>query len=257
MTGVIGDDLFGRFMVDALAERGVDTSGVGTDVAAETGLTVVLARSADRAVLTFPGAISAMTAEGLEPLVRRARHVHVASFFLQTSLAPELPQLFEVAPDAGASTSVDPNWDPDELWDAGLHDLLPFTDVFLPNCAEATRIANRPDVHQAAAALAAGGPLVAVKLGARGALGAEQGRGLIELPSLPTVATVDTIGAGDSFDAGVLTGLLSGYGLERALALGCACGALSTRAIGGTSAQPTLGEALKATGERAGARQRW
>ena len=38
----------------------------------------------------------------------------------------------------------------------------------------------------------------------------------------------------------------------KALALGCACGALSTRAVGGTAAQPTLAEALESLGEAEG-----
>ena len=54
---------------------------------------------------------------------------------------------------------------------------------------------------------------------------------------------VDATGAGDSFDAGFLAARLAGEGLEAALALGCACGALSTRAAGGTAGQPTLAEA--------------
>jgi sugar/nucleoside kinase (ribokinase family) len=61
----------------------------------------------------------------------------------------------------------------------------------------------------------------------------------------------DAVGAGDSFDAGVLAALLDGQSVERALALGCACGALSTRAVGGTAAQPTLDEALAVLGETA------
>ena len=59
---------------------------------------------------------------------------------------------------------------------------------------------------------------------------------------------VDTVGAGDTFDAGLLTGLLSGEPLDRALALACACGTLSTRSAGGTSGQPTLEEAQELRG---------
>jgi sugar/nucleoside kinase (ribokinase family) len=58
-----------------------------------------------------------------------------------------------------------------------------------------------------------------------------------------TVPVVDTTGAGDSFDAGFVYGFLHGWPLVETLGLACACGALSTRAPGGTEAQPTLGEA--------------
>jgi len=55
---------------------------------------------------------------------------------------------------------------------------------------------------------------------------------------------VDAVGAGDSFNAGFVYGTLAGWPLDRSLALAVACGALSTRAAGGTTAQPTLEEAL-------------
>jgi sugar/nucleoside kinase (ribokinase family) len=172
--------------------------------------------------------------------------VHVASYFLQTSLAPGLPALFQRAQDAGATTSVDPNWDPHERWDSGLRELLAVTDLFLPNAEEAMRIGGAGDVREAALKLAADVPVTAVKLGAAGALAVDQRRQIVEIPGVAGVQPVDTVGAGDSFDAGVLTGILNGLTLEGAVSLGCACGALSTQAIGGTSAQPTLAEALEA-----------
>jgi sugar/nucleoside kinase (ribokinase family) len=247
-VGMVGDDVFGRFMCDALSERGVDTSGIVVDPSLSTGLTVILSRPGDRAILTFPGTIAALDADHVDPkLLSATRHVHVASYFLQTSLAPSLPDLFKRAHDAGATTSVDPNWDPGETWDGGLRELLGVTDLFLPNAEEAIRIAGGQNVRDAAIALAADGPLTAVKLGAAGALAVDRsGHDAAAIPGLPGVDPVDTVGAGDSFDAGILTGLLNGWTIGRALALGCACGALSTQAIGGTSAQPTLVQALEA-----------
>ncbi len=246
-VGVIGDDLFGSFMRDALAQRGVDTNAIVVDASASTGVTVILSRPGDRAILTFPGTIAALSADGVIPdLVARTRHLHVASYFLQTSLIPGLARLFGQARDAGASTSIDPNWDPSECWDGGLRAVLAVTDLFLPNAEEATRIAGRADPADAARALARLGPVVAVKLGAEGALAATADGELVRAAVPADTEPVDTVGAGDSFDAGVLAGLLSGWSLERALTLGCACGALSTRAVGGTTAQPTLEEALAA-----------
>jgi len=62
--------------------------------------------------------------------------------------------------------------------------------------------------------------------------------------SLPPVTPVDTTGAGDCFNAGLLAGLLHGLPLPRAAALGCAAGALSTGALGGTAGAPDLQKAL-------------
>jgi len=127
--------------------------------------------------------------------------------------------------------------------------LLEDVDVLLPNAVEAVRLAGGGDPLQAAHRLAALGPLVAVKLGADGALAARAGADPVSVRPPVVAAALDAVGAGASFDAGVLAALLDGQPVERALALGCACGAMSTRAVGGTAAQPTLAEALEALGE--------
>ncbi|HRE27240.1 MAG TPA: carbohydrate kinase family protein, partial [Anaerolineales bacterium] len=58
--GKVGDDLFGRFMVDSLRERGIDTRGIQVDPSVKTGLTVILSRDDDRALLTYLGSIAAL-----------------------------------------------------------------------------------------------------------------------------------------------------------------------------------------------------
>jgi sugar/nucleoside kinase (ribokinase family) len=247
LVGLVGPDQFGEFMLRAVSERGVDVSGVVVSDEVRTGLTVVLTRPDDRAILTFPGAIAAMTADQVDAgLLARARYVHVSSFFLQTALAPGLADVLRSARAGGATTSVDPNWDPAEDWDGGLRGLLPEIDVLLPNAVEACRVAGVDDPSEAAARLAELGPLVAVKLGAEGAVAAPAGGGgelVHALPPQRVVAPVDAVGAGDAFDAGLLCGLLDGRPLDGALAFACACGTLSMRAAGGTAAQPTLAEA--------------
>jgi len=246
LAGLVGADQFGEFMLRAVAERGVDVSGVAVDPEVRTGLTVVLARPGDRAILTFPGAIALMTGARVDGgLVARARHVHVSSYFLQTGLAPGLAEVLRTAREGGATTSVDPNWDPAERWDGGLRELLPLIDVLLPNAVEACRIAGVGDAPAAAAALAAAGPVVAVKLGPEGAVAAPAGGGELVRAAPPQrlVDAVDAVGAGDAFDAGLICAVLDGRPLSDALAFACACGTLSLRAAGGTAAQATLAEA--------------
>jgi sugar/nucleoside kinase (ribokinase family) len=228
LVACVGDDMMGRFMLDAVAGRGVDVSGCVVDPDVPTGLTIALVRDGDRAILTAPGAIAALRADRVDPrTLRSARHLHIASYFLLEGLHPGLPDLVAEARRAGATVSLDPQEDPSGSWDRGLRRLLPMLDIVFVNEAEA-------------GALAAEGPLVVVK---RGASGASAG-GIDVAP--PPVDAVDATGAGDGFDAGFLTAWLAGEPLESALALGCACGALSTRALGGTAAQPTLAEARAA-----------
>jgi sugar/nucleoside kinase (ribokinase family) len=83
----------------------------------------------------------------------------------------------------------------------------------------------------------------AIKLGKDGALGILKGQ-RVKMRSIP-VNVVDTIGAGDSFDAGFIYGYLNNWELEKSLKLACVCGALSTQQAGGANGQPTLEEALK------------
>jgi sugar/nucleoside kinase (ribokinase family) len=227
-----------------MAERGLDVGAVRVDPGLPTGASVILAGPDDRAILTAPGTTPFLRATDVPAaLLGRARHVHVGSLFLLDAARPDLPALFRAARAASATTSMDCNWDPREAWDGGLRNLLAETDVFLPNAGEATRIAGVADVEAAARSLAALGPrVVAVKLGAEGALVATADGTLARCPALP-VEPVDTTGAGDSFDAGFLAGWLAGRPLEACLALGVACGSLSTRGAGGTAAQPTLAEA--------------
>jgi sugar/nucleoside kinase (ribokinase family) len=240
-VGVLGRDVFGRFMADALGERGVDVSHVAWREDVATGVSVVLSAPDDRGIYTAGGTIPLLSE--VDPAVLDdARHVHVSSFYLQHALRPELPGLLERARVGGATTSLDPNWDPSERWD-GLEDVLGQLDVFLPNAAEVTRIVGVDDPREAARRLAEKAGLVVVKLGAEGSI-AVHGEDVVSADAVPSVEVVDTTGAGDAFDAGFVRAVLEGWPLERALAFANACGALSCRGVGGVETQATFEEAL-------------
>lgn len=240
-VGQCGDDLFGRFIVDEMRQRGIDVSHVMVVSGGSTGLSVILNQGTDRAILTYPGLIPSLRAEDIpDSLFAQARHLHVASYFLQTALQPGLPRLFQRAHARGLTTSLDTNYDPSEAW-LGFDALLSETNVFLPNEAEARSLTRQVSVDVAANRLLGKVETLAVKLGARGAMGGRDGR-TVRVNAIP-VQVVDTVGAGDSFDAGFIYGYLSGWSLEASLRLGAICGALSTQAVGGTAAQPTLEEA--------------
>jgi len=243
-AGIVGDDEFGRFMLREMKARGIDVEPVIVDPAIKTGITVSLSTATDRALLTHLGSIAALAPERVErALFEQARHVHVGSYFLQTGLRDGLPNLLAEARARGLTVSLDTGWDPDEKWNGSLQETLAQTDVFLPNGVEAPAISGEPDVEAALSTLAKRTPLVAVKLGAEGAI-ARRGEEIVRAAP-PAVQVVDTTGAGDSFDAGFVCGYLKGWPLERTLRLACACGSLATRYPGGTNGQPTLDEALE------------
>lgn len=242
MAAVVGDDVLGRFMQDALARRGVDTSPMVTHPRVPTGLSTVLVEPGDRATLTYPGTMRTLTVEMVsEELLRRCRHVHTGGWYLQGS-PDALATILERARSAGATTSLDPGADPDGGWDGGLPAFLPKLDLLMPNEAEARALAGVDDVAQAAAALASAGPGVVVKCGADGVLAAAGGE-VVRAPAL-RCDVVDTIGAGDSTNAGWLAAWLRGWPVARAARVAAVCGSLSTRAGGGIAGQPTWGEAV-------------
>jgi sugar/nucleoside kinase (ribokinase family) len=241
--GVCGQDVFGRFMLEEMQKRGVEIGNVIRVPGGATGLSLILNRGQDRAILTHPGLIAALRADDVpDGLLRQTRHLHVASYFLQTALHPGLPDLFRRARALGLTTSLDTNYDPSGAW-SGFEELLGLTNVFLPNEMEALSLSGEASLDLAADRLGSRVETLAIKLGAAGALGV-RGTQKVKAASIP-VEVVDTVGAGDSFDAGFLYGYLNAWDLERSLRLGCACGALSTQKAGGTEGQPTLDEAMK------------
>ena len=244
--GVCGVDVFGRFMLDEMSKRGVDISNVIVRADGQTGLSVILNRSSDRAILTYPGLIADLQASDIsDALLSQSRHLHVASYFLQTKLQPDLSSLFRRARSLGLTTSLDTNYDPSEKW-IGFDELLSVTNVFLPNEKEAVSLSGEGNVDLAADRLGSRVEALAIKLGAEGVLGVREGES-IRVDSIP-VKVIDTVGAGDTFDAGFLFGYLNRWSLEKSLRLACMCGALSTQQAGGTNGQPTLEQASQFLG---------
>ncbi|WP_035129845.1 carbohydrate kinase family protein [Conexibacter woesei] len=242
LAAAVGDDDLGALVTQRLADRGVHLDQLQR-AAQPTGLSVHLLRDDDRAILTHSGAIDDLDVASACRAIRAAkpRHVHVTSVFLIRALRERGADLLDAARDVAAVVSVDTNYDPAERFDAPAW--LLDADVLLPNAAEARGLARSVDVEQAARELSARGATVVVKLGAQGALAVTSGETLRVAAPAPTVPIVDTVGAGDAFDAGFIRARLDGHDLPTQLAHATAAGTLSTRA-GGDAGQPTLEDVL-------------
>jgi sugar/nucleoside kinase (ribokinase family) len=255
VCAVVGDDPIGEWTREQLRAHGVDVSGVVARAGRPTGLSVVLNRaSGDRAILTFSGTMSELSAADVpDALLAGARHVHASSFFLQSGLRQDLPAIFRLARSRGATTSLDTGWAPDGEWKAVAPALGELT-CLLPNEAECAHLAGvlapgyglrgeGDQVLRAAAALAGLGPGVAVKLGADGGL-AVAADGAVRVHGRPVVP-VDTTGAGDSFNAGFLAALLDGADTVEALRRAVASGSVAVTGWGGTGALATREQAVR------------
>jgi len=232
----LGDDSMGQIALQRLAAAGVDVSQVrrAADGTA-TGLSVILQHGTWRNILTYPGTISKLCFEDLDfDYLSSARHFHLSSFYLQTALQPRVAELFQELKAVGLTISMDTNDDPDDRWQGGLWDVLRYVDVFLPNEREVLKITGEPKLEDATRRLAEIVPLVVVKRGAEGAIAQ---CGTDRFSSRPMkVDAIDTIGAGDSFDAGFISQYIRDADVETCLAYGNLAGALSTTRPGGTEA---------------------
>ena len=230
----VGDDPLGSIALDRLAERSVDLSRIKrVSGGTSTGVTILLTHDSKRHILTYPGTMYEMAASDLDmAYLASGRHFHLSSLFLHRALQNDLPRICRELKSEGLTLSLDTNDDPEDRWGGALDELLGMVDIFLPNEDEACRITGKTDADGAIEILARRVPLVAVKCGKRGSL--VQAAGQRWLVTAEVVTPVDTIGAGDSFDAGFLAAFLRGKTPEECAALGNRTAALSTLRPGGT-----------------------
>lgn len=232
----VGNDALGHIALERVAEAGVNLSRVvhatGNTM---TGVTVVLHHGGFRRILTYPGTMFEMTRADLDlDYISSARHFHLSSLFLHKALQADLPALFRELKQRGMTISLDTNDDPEDRWAGALDELLRYVDVLLPNEDELRKIARRDTVEDALQVLSARVPLIVVKRGSHGAL-VQSGGECIAVPAVG-VMPVDTIGAGDSFNAGFLAAWLKGGNPAACAVAGNVAGALSTQRAGGTEA---------------------
>lgn len=232
----VGPDALGKIALERLAESGVDLScSIHEASATGTGVTLLLPHGRERHILTYPGTMAELTCDDLDiEYLASGRHFHLSSLFLQTGLHRGLPSLLAELKSRGLTISLDTNDDPADKWGGILDQVLPLVDILLPNENELLRIAQVSSLEEALAKIGAIVPLIVVKRGMHGALVHEHKVSLAVAPL--HVVTVDTIGAGDSFNAGFLTAYLQGKTSIVCAAAGNVTGALSTLRSGGTEA---------------------
>lgn len=219
-AGLVGDDVLGAAVTERLRQGGIDTSAVFVTDRGQTSATVVAVEpGGERCFFHTPGVTKLLDAAALRqcfPIFRRCRYVQIGYFGLLPALTPELPALLrelrQVSPDTKVAletvTPVGP-------WKE-LEPILPHLDLFLPSRGEATDLTGETDPVKMIAAFRRHMPrgLIGVKLDAEGCI-LDDGRGAVRVPAYK-VRVVDTTGAGDTWFAGLLTGLIRGMSIEQA-----------------------------------------
>ena len=235
VVGQVGQDPFGRFVVEQLQQHGVQTQHVRTAAEPTSGTLIINVQGEDRRFIHSIGANGTLRAEVLDfPELEQARVLFVGGYRLMPQLvAEELGPRLERLRQQGVRVVLDVVI-PDEQdhW-SQVAPLLPLVDVFLPNRDEAQALTGQEDpVEQARTLQRQGAGTVVITCGDQGAVVCTA-ETCVRLGTYP-VEYVGGTGSGDAFTAGYIYGMLQGKDPIQCAVLGSAMGASCVRGVGAT-----------------------
>lgn len=246
----LGQDTFGDMFMALWQAEGIDTSYVIRDPAAPTGIYFVTHSEAGHTFTYYRQGSAASLIKPAEvptEAVSQAKALHLSgiSQAISTSACDAVFRAIDIARAGGVTVSYDPNVRL-KLWPlprarAIVLETIAQCDLCLPNLEEAGLLTGLKEPQEIVDALLnRGTKVVALKLGAQGALVADHHQRHL-IPGL-SVATVDATGAGDTFDGAFLTELLRGVPLADAGRYANAAAALSTQGYGAVAPIPRRAE---------------
>jgi sugar/nucleoside kinase (ribokinase family) len=233
VAGAVGDDLYGRLLIETLQSTGVDVGSVRR-VDRATGVTLVAVDSSgERSFLHHFGANAAYGPDAIDWERARACEIFAltAHFVLPGLDGEGAAAALRRARELGLRTALDVCWDREGRWWSSLASCMPHVDYFLPNEDEARMLSGETEPEAMAAFFRRHGcGAVAIKRGMRGSYFETEGVAF-HTPAFP-VPVVETTGAGDCFVAGFLTGILRGWDWPTTLRFANAVGAQSVQSVG-------------------------
>ncbi|MBQ2546638.1 MAG: carbohydrate kinase family protein [Clostridia bacterium] len=239
--GSVGRDMYGVYIRNLFRELGVDDSLLTDHAAKKTGISISFTTERDRCFLTYRGTNEGLSLKNMNlSALPDARHVHVTGYEGTQNHAEYLDMLRKIKALGDVTVSFDVGWDGSGEWYEGIFELLPMIDVLFMNETECLHYTREADAETGAKKLAEGAGMAVIKLGKAGSMAVKDGR-VFRAPGY-RVEAVDTTGAGDSFNAGFVSGFLRGLPVEDCLRYGNGCGALSVTKLGGNTGFPRLNE---------------
>ena len=227
LIGNVGEDLYGKQILNDLNTAGIDTRGVLVSPGGDTGITIAVVRAdGERAFISELGCLRDFNQAVIQEnwnLVEQAAIVCLVGLFCipGLSFAAAARQL-KKAQEQGKLTMLDTGWDPANWKDetlVGMRKLLDHVSLFMPNWDEARAITRADTVEEAAKRLHELGPeIVVIKCGENGSY-ASRGSETCRVPPR-AVQVHDAVGAGDVFNSGFLYAFIQDWPLEACLAFG-------------------------------------
>lgn len=254
VSSCLPDDPLGVFIKDTLIRTGVDTGSVQMipDTVGGIGVYMLLFGSRKRPLMyrlpTHELWPSKLASEEIDVLMD-AKVLHNGGYLhYKEAWHGGTRDLFKEAKRRGLLTSMDPQFPlfvMDSPWMVALEDVLPYVDLLFCDETEARKITTNDDLHEAGQTLLkAGAKTVIIKQGSEGSTVFREGwhhhQNAIVMGTL-----VDSIGAGDTFDAAVLYGWLQGWSWEHCLLFGSIAAGFTVTGVGGTQTMPDLETVLK------------
>lgn len=246
----LGHDPFGKKIVKMMKNTGISTDQIILSDSRPTGFMLKeKVASGDPGIFYFrkgsaAASLSRLDIEGLDFSKFDIVHLTGITPALSESCRDMAETLNEKAKENGCLFSFDPNLRP-QLWPSKekmietINGMAAKSDVFLPGINEANILIGESEPKKIAQRyIEAGAKTVIVKVGAKGAYYADRQGESGFVDGFPVTEVVDTVGAGDGFAAGVLTGLREGASLSEAVRQGCAIGAIQVMSKGDNDGLP-------------------
>ena len=244
----IGADEAGRSIRKHLEKEKVSTGHVIVQQGLNTSVNIALVDAdGGRKFLMDPH--SSQRKLGLEDVLpmldETAQIVSFASIFISPLFSIEkMEQLFSLIKAAGKTLVSDLTRPKNGETFNDLKVLFPYMDVFVPNDEEIFLLTGEKDPYKNVQMLVdAGVKTAVVKIGKDGCLVGTKDS-IVQVPAVTGVKCVDTTGAGDSFAAGFIAGLIEGRDMIDCARLGCAAASCSIEQIGATDGVRSLEQVM-------------